>query len=69
VNGLDRRSFFTVEPQRQSEQHLADVMGPHQILNVGDVAFKRTPFEGFQRLGGPAKLIAQRNADPLRAVI
>lgn len=69
MHGLDGRTLFAVEPQRQSEQHLLDVMHPHQFLDMGDIAIQRAPLERLQRLGRPPEFIAQCDADPLGTMI
>src|SRR5215217_3300982 len=44
-------------------------MNAHQILYVGNVPIQRPPLIRLERLGCPAELIAQRDADPLGAII
>ncbi len=69
MDGLHRRSFFTIEPQRQSDHDFSDIVRVHQLLNVRKIPIERPPLDRFKRLRGPPKLIAERDADPLGPVV
>ncbi len=64
-----RLAFPPVEPERKPQDHLPDLVGGHERGDMGDVAVERPPLEGFQRLGRPPQLVAERHADPLRPVV
>lgn len=69
AHGLNRRTFASVQLQRQPQHHLSYLVGLNQGGNVGDIPIERAPLERLERLRRPPEFIAQGDTDPLRSVI
>lgn len=69
LDQLGCRTAFAVQPKRQADEHQADLVLTHQLLDMPDIGLGIPPIECLQGLGRPPELIAQGKTDPLGAMI